>query len=729
MICIYEIGKFYITEEISVAFYTNLDESFLDFLEAQNCNDFLGESFGLDYIPLKNYKDIYVIVSLYKGIILIGPQHELILAEPDIRTRLMKIPDLVKIEDNQLQPLYPVSVINSEKKDYNEIFELVKKLNNLDIFETTEAGRLYTLFCSIVQGLQSSKIKVDLNYEGSDQNVVIEKVHNQIKHFDPIQEESVFSDGGINERVIKFQGIAGSGKTLILAYKMLDFHFKNPDKYLVYTFHNRKLQGHIRSIMIEIANNVGAPQIDWNKFLIQHAWGSQDAPGFYRILCTVFKIAPLPLKKGQNGRREYNDVCEDLVIQFQKNNLSKISDIGLVVVDEAQDFINAPAFYEMCSLVTNKDTKFIFAGDVFQTIFSSNDHHMFKYADQYIEHSKESTTIGLLNSYRTPKDILLFAHTVGLGLYLPSPIYLPPSAEAWKTIGYKVTPDTYSAGDQIKLSREHIKGFFDISLQDSLVINFEFNSIEQECSYIINNIKENLANGIPHEEICIIMLDYNKNDYPLYYNILKQYFNIYDAQNNKEVRKNSQFNDQQFRDLTAKVEKLITLTSMNHIKGQEFDVVYIININQNDFGHTPISTLLKPASEKIKNTRNRFFVAMTRAKAFITITGNKDNLLLKNEFDRIKDDINNNKYTTFVQPSDIEIGRLRVSMDIQSDKEREIQKKIQRTVKKINFRLEKLDTKELREKELVKTKKELEQFQQELKVLKALKTIHKEKSL
>ena len=225
------------------------------------------------------------------------------------------------------------------------------------------------------------------------------------------------------------------------------------------------------------------------------------------------------------------------------------------------------------------------------------------------------------------------------------------------------------------------------------------------------------------------MLDYNKNDYPLYYNILKQYFNIYDAQNNKEVRKNSQFNDQQFRDLTAKVEKLITLTSMNHIKGQEFDVVYIININQNDFGHTPISTLLKLASEKIKNTRNRFFVAMTRAKAFITITGNKDNLLLKNEFDRIKDDINNNKYTTFVQPSDIEIGRLRVSMDIQSDKEREIQKKIQRTVKKINFRLEKLDTKELREKELVKTKKELEQFQQELKVLKALKTIHKEKSL
>src|SRR4029077_13748569 len=86
------------------------------------------------------------------------------------------------------------------------------------------------------------------------------------------------------EGVQRIRGLAGSGKTIVLALKVAYLHAQHPDWKIAVTFNTRSLKGQfqrlINTFVIEQTNN----EPDWDQIQILNAWGApggKDREGVY----------------------------------------------------------------------------------------------------------------------------------------------------------------------------------------------------------------------------------------------------------------------------------------------------------------------------------------------------------------------------------------------------------------------------------------------------------------
>lgn len=426
---------------------------------------------------------------------------------------------------------------------------------------------------------------------------VIKERNNKVNVLDEEQFETIYKSQIGHARI---RGLAGSGKTILLVKKMAYLHYRNPDLNIVYVFYTVSLKQFIEKLFRLYYKEFDAyKEPDMSKVSILHSWGSRNTDGFYSTICKNFNIERKTFRDVYGEADKLGAVCNNLLEQL--NN----QDVGLydyVFIDEAQDF--TLPFYKLALKSLKPTGKLVYAYDELQSLNTDN-----KMPSKYsIFGRKKCEDINLSVCYRTPKEILVTAHALGLGVYkknddgTPNIVNMIQDLDTWAAIGYEVEDGKLALGQDVVLSRKDV---ISDKCQDSVVI-LDSNSVEEQYTYVSNEILNLIQNeDVSPDDIMIIDLDsINLNDnFTLFKKVLMS--KAWDESNSKWICSVNLVNKDNA--IKFRIKDSIPYTTIFRAKGNEANIVFVINAHK-----------LQSISSY---SRNRIFTAMTRARFKVYLLG------------------------------------------------------------------------------------------------------------
>ena len=121
-------------------------------------------------------------------------------------------------------------------------------------------------------GLLKPKERPNLE-ESSIKGITATAIEKEINSFDEFQKNAFINEILGPERI---RGLAGSGKTVVLALKAAITHLRYPEAKIVYTFYTKSLYQHIQRLITRFYRQYDDKDPDWNKVKIIHALGKSD---------------------------------------------------------------------------------------------------------------------------------------------------------------------------------------------------------------------------------------------------------------------------------------------------------------------------------------------------------------------------------------------------------------------------------------------------------------------
>ncbi|WP_154070868.1 DEAD/DEAH box helicase [Bradyrhizobium lablabi] len=172
---------------------------------------------------------------------------------------------------------------------------------------------------------------------------IIAKLEQDIHNFDITQRQVALSLVPGPHRI---RGLAGSGKTIVIAIKAALLHLSEPEKKILVTFFTRSLRDTLKTLITKFYRHMRDEDPDWTQIHVKHGWGNSRAGGVYSEASARSGQMPMSLR---DARRKSNDpfgyACGELV---KSDRVKPFYDY--VFIDEGQDFPNS--FYELCYLIT-----------------------------------------------------------------------------------------------------------------------------------------------------------------------------------------------------------------------------------------------------------------------------------------------------------------------------------------------------------------------------------------
>jgi superfamily I DNA and RNA helicase len=143
----------------------------------------------------------------------------------------------------------------------------------------------------------------------------------------------------------RIRGLAGSGKTVVLALKAAYLHARHPEWKIVVTFQSRSLYQQFRDLIRRFTFDQIEDEPDWSNLLVMHAWGSSRDSGVYSSICGHYGVTPQDWRTADSkyGSHAFEGVCDELNSVIATQTPKRIFDA--VLIDEAQDF--PTSFYRM----------------------------------------------------------------------------------------------------------------------------------------------------------------------------------------------------------------------------------------------------------------------------------------------------------------------------------------------------------------------------------------------
>jgi superfamily I DNA and RNA helicase len=105
----------------------------------------------------------------------------------------------------------------------------------------------------------------------SSKGALLNEIEKSISNLDRNQSKAVIETSLGIQRI---RGLAGSGKTVILALKAAYLHAKYPDWKIGVTFYSRSLKNQFKELINKFTIEQKAEEPDWDKIKIMQAWGS-----------------------------------------------------------------------------------------------------------------------------------------------------------------------------------------------------------------------------------------------------------------------------------------------------------------------------------------------------------------------------------------------------------------------------------------------------------------------
>ena len=284
----------------------------------------------------------------------------------------------------------------------------------------------YESAISVIEGISAirkSRTRRTVHRKDS-RGAKLRDLENSIATLDPRQNKSVIETV---EGVQRIRGLAGSGKTIVLALKAAYLHAQHPEWRIAVTFNTRSLKGQFRRLIDSFSIEQTGQEADRNSLRILNAWGAPgggDRDGVYHEFCREhgveyldFRSAAARFPKG----REFEKVCERAVNQAGENK--HVYDA--ILVDEAQDF--SPAFLRLCYELLNEPRRLIYAYDELQNLSSESlpsPEEIFGKGEDGAYNVRLGTGDGgsqsdiiLEKCYRNSRPVLVTAHSLGFGIY------------------------------------------------------------------------------------------------------------------------------------------------------------------------------------------------------------------------------------------------------------------------------------------------------------------------
>ena len=257
------------------------------------------------------------------------------------------------------------SGISQEDSDYIGLVsnkqELESKLNLVN----WSAGRLYEKLLSEIQSVSSlrrGKKRSDLKKENS-RGSKLKRLEDAISTLDQDQSKAFIEtvDG-----VQRIRGLAGSGKTIVLARKIAYLHSLNPDWNIAVTFQTRSLKNQLERLITIFCIEQSKEEPDWDRIHILHAWGGTNSAGIYYRACIDNSIPFYTVGEAKRATYSGADIFSFVCVQFLKEAQLITPAYDLILVDEAQDF--SPAFLNLCYQLLTKEKRLVYAYDELQNL-------------------------------------------------------------------------------------------------------------------------------------------------------------------------------------------------------------------------------------------------------------------------------------------------------------------------------------------------------------------------
>ncbi|MDE2916660.1 MAG: ATP-binding domain-containing protein [Paracoccaceae bacterium] len=426
------------------------------------------------------------------------------------------------------------------------------------------------------------------------------------------------------EGVQRIRGLAGSGKTIVLALKAAYLHVQHPKWRIGVTFNTRSLKGHFRRLIEKFTLEQTGEEPDWENLRIIHAWGSPgggDRDGIYHQFCRAHDIPYFDFTAAKNkfaSGREFAGACEHALGQAHENK----SLYDVLLVDEAQDF--SPTFLQLCYELLDDSKRLVYAYDELQSlsgeslpspeeIFGKKSDGSSKVPFDNTRSDGPQRDIILAKCYRNSRPVLVTAHALGFGIYREVEgssetglIQMFDHPQLWEEIGYRSQDGELREGSPIVLYRPEEtspKFLENHSALDDLIQFILFDSEEEQTHWLTKAIKRNLEEDeLRHDDIVVINPD------PL--TTRRSVGSIRRRLLEMDIQSHLAGVDYGPDTFFQPDTKSVTFTGIYRAKGNEAGMVYIINAQD-----------CHSTARNLASIRNRLFTAITRSKAWIRVLG------------------------------------------------------------------------------------------------------------
>jgi len=516
-----------------------------------------------------------------------------------------------------------------------QLLDIISRLPKWDHDELFE----YTL--SVIQSiirLKSATIRSNVTKSDS-RGAKLKTLEDTIANLDTQQEKAVIR---YHEGPQRIRGLAGSGKTIVLALKAAYLHALNPEWNIIVTYHTRSLKKLLTDNIETFFFEHKSERPNWNKLRIIHAWGSRTAPGLYYEVCENYGIEYFDFKAAELLRNRTLQLKSTPFEMICKKALEEIKEFNpvydAILVDEAQDL--SSSFLKLCFNLLKEPKRLIYAYDELQKLDEGvslpNPVEIFgKSADDIILHK----------CYRNSRPVLVTAHALGFGIYRNQNkglVQFFDKPQLWNDVGYNVEQGVLRGRERVKLARtnesspKHLEQHSPI---DDLIIFKDFSNSEEQAKWVAEQITKNINDDelLPTDIVVINPLaPTTKKDVSLIRSIL------FDNKISSHIT--GEFDaDIFFRDDS------IAFSGIFRAKGNEVPMVYIVNADSCYSG-------ILNSNLDLKKKRNTLFTAITRSKAWVRCVGIGDNMqeLIK-EYESVK---SNDFALAFVYPTEEEISKI-----------------------------------------------------------------------
>lgn len=568
-------------------------------------------------------------------------------------------PGVIKLHDHA-QDNYPLA--NSAT--------LVNELNDLE-WEASD-WHTYEATLSAIESISSirqSRARRHVKQEDS-RGAKLQRLEASIATLDAMQSKAVIETV---EGVQRIRGLAGSGKTIVLALKAAYLHAQHPEWRIAVTFNTRSLKGHFRRLINNFALEQTNEEPDWERLRVVNAWGAPGGDardGVYYEFCRANDVEYLDFQSARRAFRrtkEFEGACQRALQEAQASK--EIYDA--ILVDEAQDF--PPAFLKLCYAMLNSPKRLVYAYDELQTltgeslpspeeIFGNNADGSPRVSFSDSNSHIPKRDIILDKCYRNSRPVLIAAHALGFGVYRKPPVQAATGLvqmfdhpRLWEDIGYRPKDGALQEGASVTLYRtEDTSPAFleDHSGIEDLIQFVTFASQEEQATWVAEAIKTDLTSSeLRHDDIVVINPDPRTTRMKV-----------------RQLRKllldmgiNSHLAGVDTNPDVFYKEESITFTGIFRAKGNETGMVYIINAQD-----------CHSSSFNLATKRNQLFTAITRSKAWVRLLGVGVSMEeLSREYSELR---NNNFELQFVYPTDEQRKQLRI---VHRDMDREERSQIQ----------------------------------------------------
>lgn len=453
---------------------------------------------------------------------------------------------------------------------------------------------------------------------------IIHHMESQLKILDKTQQKIAFE---LPDGAQRLRGLAGTGKTVLLAKKIAKMHIKYPDWTIGYVFFTRSLYDQILELITLYHQEMHPDNIEpnWTKLRVLHAWGAREQQGFYKDLAQKSGIRSKSLNdvKQEIGNVSPSESFEYICNCLQNDAIYIPEIYDALIIDEGQDL--PPIFYQLVYQSLREPKRLYWAYDEAQGIGSL----IIPEAEKIFGRNSDGSLVvnlsgnytgGIQKShrmktcYRTPRNLLMTAHAINMGLFREGgALQGVTRKDQWEAIGYEVIAGSFNAvGKPVTITRPdefspHPIDSSDFPLHSALGDNFtvnKFSSEDEEITWIAYRVTNDLKLGFDPCDIIVTALggDYEKG----YFNKLKLALS---QQGIKAYIAGVDGNPSVFQ-----IAGHVTISNIFRAKGNEAWKVYASR-----FHYATLPSDWKQETELHK--RNEAFVALTRSRVWCHVTG------------------------------------------------------------------------------------------------------------